>query len=459
MLTELTALSAIDGRYRKTGAKLAEHFSEYGLIRARLAMQAAFLTALTEEKGVGLRMITSAERAELAKIANITPRQAADIKAQENVTNHDVAAALAYLRESLEKTSMRDLAPYVHFGRTSEDCNNVAYALMLRDGIRSALWPAMTEVAGAIKKLARDNAALAMLARTHGQAATPTTLGKEFNVFASRLDRQLVQLKEFRILAKLNGASGNYCADVVAYPHVDWQAFSRSFINSLDDDAGGGPLRLEHNPVTTQIEPHDTYAELFGIIMRFNTILIDFDQDVWRYISDYYLAQKAVAGEIGSSAMPHKVNPIKFENSEGNFQFANAMLEFFSRKLPISRLQRDLSDSTVQRNIGLALGHCLVGYENVLEGLRKVSPNKDRILDDLDSHPEVLSEAYQTILRRAGHADAYRTLKDYTRGSVVTLKDLHDFVASLEVPDEVRAELYALTPRNYIGLAPQLAKR
>ena len=463
----LLALSAIDGRYRRTAAKLAPYLSEYALIVYRVEMQTEYLIALSEGDDVPLRTFTREEKARLRDLQQLSLEDAGIIKDIEvrgyagiPKTNHDVVAVIMWLREKLRETSLADVSEWVHFGLTSEDCNNIAYALMLRAAVRQVLHPAMVEVLREFERFANQYANLPMLARTHGQAATPTTLGKEFRVWRDRLGRQLKQLEGFKILVKLNGASGNYCAHVAALPEIDWQDFSRYFATSFNDGDGAEslPLRFQFNPLTTQIEPHDTYAELFGIIARFNTILVDACQDIWRYVSDDWLVQKAEAGEVGSSAMPQKVNPINFENAEGNLQFANAMLEFFVRKLPISRLQRDLSDSTVERDFGLAFGHCLKAYEEVKSGFGKISANEKKIVETLAGHPEVLAEAYQTILRRAGIPDAYNTLKEITRGKPVTYEDLGTFIHSVGIPEEIRKELSALTPETYIGLASRLAQ-
>ena len=430
-------------------------------------MQVVYLIALSGYPEVTLRAFTQQELAFLRTLPDISLEDARIIKDIETKgwgdipkTNHDVVAVVMWLRERLKGTALADIVEWVHFGLTSEDCNNIAYALMLRAAVRHALHPAMVGVLREFERFASQYANLPMLSRTHGQTATPTTLGKEFRVWRDRLGRQLKQLEGFKILVKLNGASGNYCAHLAALPDVDWLDFSRDFATVFNDSDGAEslPLRFQFNPLTTQVEPHDTYAELFDIFRRFNTILIDACQDIWRYVSDDWLVQKAAAGEVGSSAMPHKVNPIDFENAEGNLLFANAMLEFFSRKLPISRLQRDLSDSTVERNFGLAFGHCLLGYEAALRGLGKIDVNKGRIADDLADAPEVLGEAYQTILRSAGYAGAYDALKALTRGQPVTYKHLQNFVTELDVPEEVKERLRKLTPATYVGLAPKLAR-
>ena len=466
-LNALTALGALDGRYDRTAKKLRPYLSEFALIKYRLKMQAAYLVALSMEDGVPVRAFEWRDHDALKTVVDISETQARIIKKIETEgwggidrTNHDVAAAVAYLRNMLKKkTPLGDIVEWVHFGLTSEDCNNVAYALMLRDAVREVISPAMLEVVKCFDRFAKRYAELPMLSRTHGQAATPTTLGKEFRVWHARLWRQWGQLQNFRILVKLNGASGNYCAHTAALPEVDWEGFSENFVRSLNEgETGGRPLTFEWNPTTTQIEPHDTYVEFFDIVKRFNTILIDACQDIWRYVSDDWLVQKAVEGEVGSSAMPHKVNPINFENAEGNLGLANAMFEFFARKLPVSRLQRDLSDSTVERNFGYALGLSLKAYEEVVAGFGKISADVETIAAVLMDHPEVLAEAYQTILRSAGYADAYDRLKELTRGQPVQLSHLRDFAEKAEVSAEVKERLHVLRPETYIGLAPRLAE-
>lgn len=468
-LSALTAVSSLDGRYRKSGAKLAEYMSEFALIRARVRMQIEYLIALSELEGIPLGKLSQGNKLELRKLANISEEDARIIKLIETkgyedipATNHDVVAVISWLKKCLRGSPLAHAVEWLHFGLTSEDCNNIAYAMMLRDAIRVVVRPEMINVVDRLGDFAKEYATLPMLSRTHGQAATPTTLGKEFNVFAKRLDRQITQLNKFTLLVKLNGASGNYCAHMVAFPGINWEQFAAIFILSLNTRENGLGLDFEPNPVTTQIEPHDTYAELFGIIMRFNTILVDCSQDIWRYISDGWLVQTPVAGEVGSSAMPHKVNPINFENAEGNLLFANAMMEFFNRKLPISRLQRDLSDSTVERNFGSALGHSLIGYEAMLSGLGKISADKEKIESALGKNWEVLAEAIQTILRADGQSDSYNLLKDISRGRRMNKMDIRNFVETLhhekKVSDEAMKAIFYLTPWNYTGLAAMLAR-
>jgi adenylosuccinate lyase len=371
-------------------------------------------------------------------------------------TNHDVKAVEYFIKEKLGETSLRDVVEWIHFGLTSEDVNNIAYGLLLGDALEKVIIPALDGLKVAIEKFARAYKNLPMLARTHGQPASPTTFGKEFKVFAARLERQRADLQRREIAVKCNGATGNYNAHVAAYPKVDWVKFTEDFVGRFN---GERTIKLQPNLVTTQIEPHDTYAELFDNMRRINVILIDFNQDIWRYISDGWVVQKAVEGEVGSSAMPHKVNPIKFENSEGNLGVANTLFAHFSNKLPLSRLQRDLSDSTVERNFGVAFAHSLVSYRYLLEGLSKITIHEMRIVEELEKHPEVIAEAIQTILRREGMSMPYEELKAITRGREVTLVDLHTFIDSLKVSDGLKSELKRLTPKNYIGIANVLAER
>ena len=465
-LTPLTALSSLDGRYRRTGEKLVPYFSELALIKYRVEREVDYLLALCEEPRLPLEPLTDEEKRVLDALRGLSLEDAVLIKSIETVgwgsvkrTNHDVQAVVVYLRERLRERGLERLVEWVHFGLTSEDINNTAYALMLRDAVCEVLYPAIRDIAEHLNEFARTHAALPMLARTHGQAATPTTLGKEAKVFAKRLERQLEALQDFTLLAKLNGASGNYSAMVAAFPEVDWEAFSVKFIAELNDcEPSDAFLLIEHNAHTTQIEPHDTYAELFGIFMRVNAILVDLCQDEWRYISDDWLVQRPVEGEVGSSAMPHKVNPIDFENAEGKLLGANAQFEFFARKLPVSRLQRDLSDSTVERDFGEAFGKSLVGYESIRRGLAKVSADTQKIAEALNAHPEVVSEALQTILRAEGLPGAYDQLKGFTRGQHPTLGEMHAFIDSLDVEERVRERLRAIRPENYLGLAPKLAR-
>lgn len=452
------ALSPLDGRYAAKLEGLAAHSGEAALARRRALVECRYLERLCATPGVKARRLTAAEKkllarlpdlrdADVLKIIEIEERGAAGVPA----TRHDVKAVEYFLKERLRRTSLHDLAELVHFALTSEDVNNISYALMLRDCLRLELLPALGEVLSALDALAAKYAGSPLLARTHGQPAVPTTFGKEFRVFHARLARQVKQLKALRLCAKLNGASGNYNAHAAAYPKVDWEKFARGFVESFDG--------LEFNPVTTQIEPHDNYAELFDALRRTNTILLAFCQDMWRYISAGLVKQRAVAGEVGSSTMPQKVNPIHFENAEGNLGFANAQLAFFSAKLPVSRLQRDLSDSTVERNFGAALGHSLAAYRSVLTGLARVSPDEESAKAELLAHPEVLAEGIQTILRREGEHGPYELLSKFTRGRAVTADGMREFIYGLELRPSVKAELHDLTPLNYTGLAAKIARR
>lgn len=459
----LTAISSIDGRYHDSAAKLAEHFSEFALIRARVLVECEYLIALSETPGVGVRSLTSEEKKILAKIADISLEDAQIVKKIERegyegipATNHDVKAVEYFLKGKLAKTSLVDVSEWVHFATTSEDTDNVAYALLLRGVLEEGLLPSFSDIRETLQKMIKEHAATPMLARTHGQSASPTTFGKEMKVFDARLERQLEELSKRSILVKFSGATGNWSAHSVAAPDVDWIDFSQKFVARFNEKKQ--TIKLELNSATTQIEPHDTYAELFDNIRRVNTIIIDLSQDIWRYISDGWLTQKAKAGEVGSSTMPHKVNPIDFENAEGNLGVANALYEHFSRKLPISRLQRDLSDSTVKRTFGVAFAHSLIGYKALLRGLGKVSVNKEAMLAELERHPEVIAEAIQTVLRREGVEVPYEKLKNLTRGRQVSLKDFEGFIEGLDIEKDVKARLKKIKPENYIGLATGIAQ-
>src|SRR3989344_4242661 len=425
-LEPLTAVSSIDGRYRTIGAELTEHFSEFGLIRARLLVETEYLIALSEA-GSGMRKLSNEEKTILQQLPHISTDEAQIVKKIEKdgyegipATNHDVKAIEYFIKMKLAGTSLKDISEWTHFALTSEDINSVAQAIALRGALQAVMLPALEEIRSSLDASANEQAATPMLARTHGQSATPTTFGKEIRVFESRLARQLEQLRGRSILVKFAGATGNFNAHVVAAPEVDWRTFAKKLVAGLNV---GYKIPLELNEVTTQIEPHDTYAELFDNMRRINVILTDFSQDMWRYISDGWVTQKPKEGEVGSSAMPHKVNPIDFENAEGNFGVASALFSHFSQKLPISRLQRDLSDSTVIRVFGTAFAHALVGYRSLLKGLGKITVNAEAMLSALNEHPEVIAEAIQTVLRKEGVEVPYEKLKELTRGKEVTLED------------------------------------
>lgn len=460
-MNKLEAISPIDGRYRRYTEPLAEIFSEKGLIKYRVRVESEYLRALSEHQKIGTRKFTGEENGRIIKLYELFSTEDAEIvKAIETkgfgdikATNHDVKAIEYFMKHKLKGTSLEDSLEWIHFALTSEDVNNLAYGLMLSNATGEVLLPAAERLYNSICAFAGQYKDVPMLARTHGQPASPTTFGKEFKVFATRLRRQLHQLAHYEILVKLNGATGNYNAHQAAYSDVNWQMFTKDFVEGFNSDR---QLKLKPNYITTQIEPHDTYAELFQNISRLNTILIGFDQDMWRYISDDWITQKPVEGEVGSSTMPHKVNPIDFENSEGNLGLANALFGYFSSKLPISRLQRDLSDSTVERNFGVAFGHSIIGYESASKGLGKVAVNGQKVIAELENHPEVISEAIQTVLRREGVEMPYEKLKQLTRGRKVTMDDFKNFIDDLAVSDPLKEELHKITPQNYTGLAQLL---
>lgn len=455
----LSSISPIDGRYEKQSLPLASFFSEKALMRYRVMVEGEYLIALS---GFGLKLKKFSEKEKklirsIYNISNADAKMISDIEKKGygkiKATDHDVKAVEYFIKEKLKKTSLKKSLEWVHFALTSEDVNNIAYALMISDSLDTVLKPKIKEVVVELNKLARKYKNLPMLARTHGQSASPTTFGKEIRVFSARIEKRIVGLESIKIEAKLNGATGNWNAHVAAYPKKNWPAFSKKFIESFNK---GKKQKLKANLVTTQIECHDSYIAVFDTLRRINTILIDFNQDMWRYISDEWIIQKQTEGIVGSSTMPHKINPIKFENSEGNFGVANSFFEFFARKLPTSRLQRDLSDSTVQRNIGTAFAHSLIAYEYLLSGLSKIEVNKKKIKEVLQDHPEVIAEAIQTILRREGVEFPYEKLKSLTRGKKVTMEDFADFIETLKVSKEVKQELKKITPLNYTGIAGKI---
>ena len=449
----LLALSPLDGRYSAKADALRPIFSEFGLIKARARVEVEWLLALAAEPGIAeLEPFSAAAAARLRALADgFSVADAARVKEIERTTNHDVKAVEYLIKERLKDDA--ELGPaleFVHFACTSEDINNLSYSLMLAEARSAVLLPALDKLGVTLRALANEHAALPMLSRTHGQTASPTTVGKEIANVLARLERQISQLGRVEMLGKINGAVGNYNAHVVAYPEVDWPAFARRFVESLN---------LTFNPYTTQIEPHDGIAELCDAQRRINTILIDLCRDVWGYISLGYFKQSVKAGEVGSSTMPHKVNPIDFENAEGNFGLANALLAHFAEKLPISRWQRDLTDSTVLRALGTAFGHSLIALDALMRGLGKLSANPERLAADLDAAWEVLAEPVQTVMRRYGLANPYEQLKALTRGQGITEQAMREFIAGLAVPTEAKARLLALTPGAYTGLAEQLAKK
>ena len=446
----LTAVSPIDGRYAGKCRELGEIFSEYGLVKRRVLVECAWLEALCDAREIReCRALAAAERRALRGIAaSFSLDDARRVKEIEKTTNHDVKAVEYFLKEKVAGTSLASRSEFIHFGCTSEDINNMSHALMLRDG-KAVLRSAMDEVTEAIAKMAREHARVPMLAHTHGQPASPTTVGKEFAVVSRRLKRQAAEIDRLVMPAKMNGAVGNFNAHLSAYPGVDWERLSGKVIASLG---------LRQNRLTTQIESHDGIAELFDAVQRWNSVLLDFDRDVWMYVSMGYFRQRTVKGEIGSSTMPHKVNPIDFENSEGNLGLANAVLGFMARKLPVSRLQRDLTDSTTLRNMGVGFGYALIAIRSTQKGLGKLELNRERLAEDLDRNWEVLAEPIQTVMRKVGMDHPYERLKELTRGRRVTAETMREFVASLPLPAADRARLMKLTPATYVGIAAKLAR-
>ncbi|HKT42683.1 MAG TPA: adenylosuccinate lyase [Rhodanobacteraceae bacterium] len=451
-LDSLTALSPLDGRYASKVDALRPVFSEYGLMHRRVAVEIAWLVALSDASAIKeLPPFPATARAKLQKIADdFSVADAQRIKDIEATTNHDVKAVEYFIKERIgDDAALKQAKEFVHFACTSEDINNLSYALMLRDARGHVLLPEADKVIGKLRELAHANADLPMLSRTHGQTASPTTLGKEMANVVARLERQRTQLAAIEIPGKINGAVGNFNAHAIAYPEIDWRAFSKRFVESLG---------LQWQEYTTQIEPHDGIAELCDAQRRIDTILIDLARDVWGYISLGYFRQKLKAGEVGSSTMPHKVNPIDFENAEGNFGVANALFGHFSEKLPISRWQRDLTDSTTLRALGEAFGHALIGFASLEKGLGKLEVNAGRIASDLDHACEVLAEAIQTVMRRHGLPEPYEQLKALTRGKGITRETLQVFIGSLDLPAADKQRLLALTPATYTGLASELAR-
>ncbi len=452
MHTPLTAISPIDGRYADKNEALRPLFSEYGLIRHRVLVEVRWLQALAAEPAIAEVPPLSPEAQRFLEdiVVNFSEADAERVKAIERTTNHDVKAVEYFLKEKVAGVAeLARIAEFIHFACTSEDINNLAYALMVKAGRDEALLPLVDEVVEEIARLAHRTAAVPMLSRTHGQPASPTTLGKEMANVVHRLRRQRRQLAAVEILGKINGAVGNYNAHVVAYPEVDWPALSRRFVEGLG---------LVWNPYTTQIEPHDWIAEFFDALARLGTVLIDFDRDVWGYISLGYFRQKTTASEVGSSTMPHKVNPIDFENSEGNLGIANAVARHLAEKLPVSRWQRDLTDSTVLRNLGVALAHTRLALQSTLKGLAKLEVDEGRLAEDLDANWEVLAEAVQTVMRRYGVERPYEKLKELTRGRRIDAAGLRAFIAGLDIPEDAKRRLRDLTPADYTGLARQLAE-
>ncbi|RUO81559.1 adenylosuccinate lyase [Idiomarina tyrosinivorans] len=448
-LSALTAISPVDGRYGSKVDALRPIFSEYGLIRFRVEVEVRWLQALSACEGIHEVPAFSAEThaALNAIVDNFSVADAERVKDIEKTTNHDVKAVEYLLKEKVADTpELAAVSEFIHFACTSEDINNLSHGLMLKAARDHVIVPMMSELLEQIKAMAKDFRAIPMMSRTHGQPATPSTMGKEFANVAVRLERQLAQVKQVELLGKINGAVGNYNAHLAAYPNVDWHQLSERFVSDLG---------LTWNPYTTQIEPHDYIAELFDAVSRFNTILIDFDRDVWGYIALNHFKQRTIEGEVGSSTMPHKVNPIDFENSEGNLGIANAVMQHLAQKLPISRWQRDLTDSTVLRNLGVGFAHAAIAYQATVKGLSKLEVNEENLRRELNQNWELLAEPVQTVMRRYGVEKPYEKLKELTRGKRISQDDLIAFIEALDVPEAAKAEMKALTPENYLGRATQ----
>ena len=449
-LNPLTAISPIDGRYHAKTKKLAEYFSEFGLIRYRVQIEVEYFIALSQTEIPIFNSFPSDKLADLRAIyLNFTEEDANWIKNSEKITNHDVKAVEYFLKDKIKSIGLESFLEYIHFGLTSQDINNTAIPLSLKEGIQKIYLPQIHDLIAILNRYKQEWKEIPMLAKTHGQAATPTRLGKEIQVFSERIENQLKQLEQIPYSAKFGGATGNFNAHFVAFPEIDWVHFANNFVNST--------LGLSRSQTTTQIEHYDNLAALFDCLKRINTIILDLNRDMWTYISMDYFKQKLKDGEIGSSAMPHKVNPIDFENSEGNIGLANAILEHLSSKLPVSRLQRDLTDSTVLRNIGVPLGHTVIALESCINGLNKLVINEAKIAEDLENNWAVVAEAIQTILRREGFEKPYEALKELTRkNEKISKESVHDFIDSLQLEEKIKYELKLISPHNYLGI--QLVK-
>ena len=449
-LSALSALSPVDGRYGSKTKELREYFSEYGLIKQRVIVEVRWLQALAKHPDIVEVPVFSAAANQLLNdiVDNFSEAHAQRIKDIEATTNHDVKAVEYFLKEQVvDNAELQAINEFIHFACTSEDINNLSHALMLKGGRDNVLLPYCDQLIAELTRLAKEYRSIPMMARTHGQPASPTTMGKEMANVAMRLKRQRAQIADVELLGKINGAVGNYNAHLSAYPDTDWHTFSGEFVSGLG---------ITWNPFTTQIEPHDYIAELYDAIARFNTILIDFDRDIWGYIALGHFKQRTIAGEIGSSTMPHKVNPIDFENSEGNLGIANAILGHLATKLPVSRWQRDLTDSTVLRNLGVGLGYAVIAYQATLKGISKLQVNEPSLRAELDNNWELLAEPIQTVMRRYGIEKPYEKLKDLTRGKKVNAAVMAEFIDQLALPDHVKIELKKLSPENYIGDAIRL---
>ena len=449
MSEPLKAISPLDGRYSKSTKNLSDYFSEHALIRYRTKVEIEYLIALSIEKDIQeLQPFSEKDKEKLRKIyTSFNIDDSKRVKAIEVATNHDVKAVEYFIREKLEKINKKRLFPWIHFALTSEDINNLSYSLMWQEAFKKEFLPKLNEVIKKLKTISKQFANTPMLSLTHGQSATPTTFGKEIKVFIHRLNRQSSQMKKHTLLGKFSGATGTWAAHSIAYPKVNWIQFTRKFVSSLG---------LKPNLITTQIEPHDSVVESYHSIIRSNNILTDLCRDIWSYVSRGILKQKKIPGEVGSSTMPHKINPIQFENAEGNLGLATAIFDHLSNKLPISRMQRDLTDSTTLRNQGVAMGYSYLACKNILKGLARITVDKTKMKTELDSHWEVLAEAIQTILRKTGSDNAYEQLKNMTQGTEITQSTIVEFVKLLHIPKEEKDKLITLTPQDYIGIAPKL---
>jgi len=452
-LNSLNAISPTDGRYGKSTLALRNYFSEYALIKYRVLVEIKWFIKLAKDKNIKELPEFSAENKDLlTNIAeNFTEENARRVKEIENTTNHDVKAVEYFIKEQITgNAELNRYNEFIHFACTSEDINNLAHGLMLKEALSEVIVPGIKNTLSAIKSLAHELADVPVLCRTHGQPASPSTMGKEMANFAYRLQRQILELDNIKALGKINGAVGNYNAHLAAYPEVDWPKIAEEFVSSLG---------LDWNPYTTQIEPHDYVAEIFHCLIRINNIILDFDRDIWGYISLGYFKQKTKAGEVGSSTMPHKVNPIDFENSEGNLGLANALMQHLASKLAISRWQRDLSDSTALRNLGTCLAYCLISYKSTIRGIGKLEANREAMAEDLANNWEVLAEPIQTVMRRYGIENPYEKLKELTRGKGIDQKTIRDFIDTLNIPDAAKQQLNTLSPESYIGNADTQAKK
>ena len=462
LMERLFLINPVDGRYSNQTETLKKYFSEAALIKYRIIVECEYFLYLTKQKAVKIKKLKSSDINFIKSLENPSPNDIEEVKRIETkgnsdipATRHDVKSVEYYLKAKFAEKGLSNSSEYLHFALTSEDTNNIAYAMMLSSALKKVILPKLKDIQKHLLNLANEYSGNILLARTHGQPAIPTTFGKEFRIFENRIMSQLNRINKIKILSKLNGAAGNYNAHIAAFPQIDWPKFSGNFINHLNT---AFKLNISINKITPQIEPHDSYCELFDALRAINVILTDMCQDIWRYISDDLLTQKPAKGEIGSSTMPQKINPIAFENAEGNLGMANALFQYFSAKLPISRLQRDLSDSTVERNFGVAFAHSLIAYTSILKGFSQIEVNSSKAKEQISQHPEIFAEAIQTILRRENFPNPYELLKSLTRGSKITSGKLNKFVKNLKVNNKVKKEILNSISTGYIGIADKIAK-